>query len=423
MYKEFTGPSSIQGREIFDLTLMAPSFLQAGFQVNPAYESIFPLLSADAQRFSEYRFKRLHCVYAPNSSTVRDGLVAMAWEPDAGRTASPNSILEIEQHDVNVHGPVYEPKCLVMPPSGWKRVLAPPTIAALQPPNEYSHGLLQLGTQGGADGTDTIAVGQYSIEYEIEFRHTSTYDGALSIDQQFVTSTPASTNLLAGTVQVADSDGTFFNPLPVGLSTTRSVLIPTTPFEGRMIVEVSGTGFDTSTVINANTVNGQFVAVSPVTDTQTLSAATNTTYRSRAFDVASLPAIGRYVSGTVTLDTDGITLALIGASAAVITTTVTFLRKHVAVPWPSWPAAISSHVDGARLHKLAQDSTRRGKPLHPELRATLLQISYRSAFKKTPVDLATEVRNLLAARKEESALATILGDVLQGGWVPVTKGK
>jgi len=178
------------------------SFASNGYQINPGLADRNLALSKEAQKYDQYRFRKLRFRFVRSRAvTTTPGMIGMALDPNPN-TSDPAALARFNAYEIRTMESVYAPMELNIPQealSGWRFVRCGPNGSDR---SLYDIGRLIVATQ---DEDDTSKVGFIEIHYEVEFKHyhlepTAPMPNALAIlnlssTQNITTATPTTITL------------------------------------------------------------------------------------------------------------------------------------------------------------------------------------------------------------------------------------
>jgi hypothetical protein len=165
------GARTIFYKEYVQDILGSVAFATTSFICNPGLSNLFAWLSGQALFYQEYTVKRLKFHYDTEKSTALSGKVMFAFLQDSSDPA-PASKQELMENMMKASGAIWQPFDLPInmsnfPALGKSRFIRGGNLAANLDQKTYDIGLLVVGTLGCADAS---AIGELSVEYEIELR-------------------------------------------------------------------------------------------------------------------------------------------------------------------------------------------------------------------------------------------------------------
>lgn len=147
--------------------LSTGAFNSSAFNVDPASELMFTWLPPVASRFEQYRFRYLRFEFVPSVSSSTNGLLALAYDPDAV-DGKPMNLEQFTSYQISKADSVWKPTTIVVPPSllFTKRLFVDADSDVLtSDPKTYIFGSLMVATQGGSVAQD---IGYVFVDYDIE---------------------------------------------------------------------------------------------------------------------------------------------------------------------------------------------------------------------------------------------------------------
>jgi hypothetical protein len=151
--------SSVAGSVGFDSNI---------YEINPGISDRNLALSKEAQKYDQYRFRRLRFRYVPSVAvTTTAGLIGLAVDPNANSSA-PGSLSRFNAYEIRKMGSVYDEILLDVPQSAlsqWKWTRCGPLGTDYV---NYDIGTLVVASQ---DEGSTAKIGLVEVHYDVEFRH------------------------------------------------------------------------------------------------------------------------------------------------------------------------------------------------------------------------------------------------------------
>lgn len=259
--------------------------------INPANASFCPWLSRIAVGYELYRFRKLILRYTPTCSSSTAGMVVMAIDFDAS-DAPPNNKQTMSAYEGAVRGNVWSKVSSSIPlTAGWYYTGMSGGVS--NPSNTdvkfYDIGKLYVGVY---NHTATMAVGELSIDYDVEFAKPD-YSIPTGLSEKVVPVGSALSNI-AGNSQTITGN-TVFSLSSAGLSTGQVKM--TASVAGEFMVNLVGFVTASSTIggnifqnIEQNDPNSYQTQLIPFDDGVVTGTAANTQYiYNYTFSVSVVP--------------------------------------------------------------------------------------------------------------------------------------
>lgn len=231
------GDIRVTHREYFTDLTGSIAFAANSVSINPGLPSMFPWLSAIAQRFESYIFRKLKFCYETESATSTTGTLALAIDYDAS-DAAPTSKAQVLAYRSSVRSPPWAACCHDSLPEDLSKrktlYVRSGALSANQDIKLYDSGNLFACTQGQAGAT---TIGELYVEYVIDLMTPQL--GNVGVGASIYGRFSGTSN--------STPFGTVTGNLPAtvvssGTTTSVSTFTFTQPWEGYATLVLAGTG-------------------------------------------------------------------------------------------------------------------------------------------------------------------------------------